>query len=216
MKPLFEETPLSRKLTARIREKLETLSLCDMETQPVILRRSTNDIVENDAIQALHRQLPAFDPCSQTAFLEAYYRLTKARPQYRNEPVLIRFGKEVLHQPPPPEAVPERMAALFDYLRHSEDDPLVRSSVFHYHAVAIHPFSDGNGRIARYWQTLVLSRQWPVFEAFPAETLVSRVSEAYYAALSASDRAGTATIFTEWMLATIAQALPEPTDQLNA
>lgn len=84
---------------------------------------------------------------------------------------------------------------------------LIKSCVFHYELAFIHPFLDGNGRMARLWQTRILMGKYPVFEFLPFESLISLSQKEYYRALSASDKSGNSTLFIEYMLGVINEAL---------
>ncbi len=99
------------------------------------------------------------------------------------------------------------MIALFDYLKTDKDILLIKSCVFHYEFEFIHPFLDGNGRMGRLWQTLILMQKYPVFEFLPVESLIKENQEEYYKALSQSDKSGHFTPFIEFMLNIIFQAL---------
>ena len=99
------------------------------------------------------------------------------------------------------------MNDLFRYLKHDKDLVLIKSCVFHYEFEFIHPFTDGNGRMGRLWQTPILMQQYPVFEYLPVESLIKENQEAYYQALGKSDSTGNATSFIEFMLAVILQTL---------
>jgi Fic family protein len=101
------------------------------------------------------------------------------------------------------------MKDLFQYLKTSDDHVFIKSCVFHYEMEFIHPFTDGNGRMGRLWQTLLLLQEYPLFEYLPFETLISKNQKAYYKALANSDKSGESTQFIVFMLSTINNSLDE-------
>lgn len=119
---------------------------------------------------------------------------------YRKQGVGIVKGTKIEHLAPPFENVPYLMKDLFEYLKNYIDIELIKSCVFHYEMVFIHPFIDGNGRLGRLWQTLILKEKYSVFEFLPFKTLIRKDQEKYYKALSDSDKAGNSTKFIEYML----------------
>jgi Fic family protein len=121
---------------------------------------------------------------------------------------IARRGK-ITHLAPPVSMVHPLMRDLLRYVRSGADNLLIRSCVFHYELEFIHPFADGNGRLGRLWQTVILRREFPVFEFLPLESLVHDRQKAYYAALAGSDAKGEATPFVEFMLAAMRDALEE-------
>ncbi len=113
-------------------------------------------------------------------------------------------GKEgVVHIAPPSSRVPKLMDDLFDWLRNSDIHPLIKSSVFHYEFEFIHPFIDGNGRVGRLWQTLILYRWKNIFSMIPVESVIRDAGEKYYKALEDSGTLGESTPFIEFMLESI-------------
>mgnify|MGYP001951396384 FL=1 len=120
--------------------------------------------------------------------------------KYRNQSVGIVKGSKVEHLAPPYANVPYLMKDLFEYLKKSDEIELIKSCVFHYEMEFIHPFLDGNGRMGRLWQTLILMEKYPIFEFLPFETLISNDQGNYYKALAESDTSGKSTRFIEYML----------------
>jgi len=129
--------------------------------------------------------------------------------KYRTKGVGILKGSKVEHIAPPSENVPYLMKELFSYLKDNSELSLIKSCVFHYEMEFIHPFMDGNGRMGRLWQTLILMNEFPVFEFLPFETLISKNQTQYYHALSQSDKEGHSTKFIEYMLGIIDKSLSE-------
>ncbi len=129
--------------------------------------------------------------------------------QLRNTSVGIVKGDYLAHLAPPGEMVYQLMMDLFDYLKNDRDLLLIKSCVFHYEFEFIHPFVDGNGRMGRLWQTLILKEYAQVFEYLPIETLVKERQQEYYNVLSKSDKQGASTFFIEFMLEIIHVALDD-------
>jgi len=152
----------------------------------------------------IYEKLGKFNPYNEKSFLEAHFslmnNLVEDAGKYRKQGVGIVKGSKVEHLAPPYENVPYLMKDLFQYLKKSEEIELIKSCVFHYEMEFIHPFIDGNGRMGRLWQTLILMEKYPVFEYIPFETLISTEQEKYYKALSESDKSGKSTKFIEYML----------------
>ncbi len=113
----------------------------------------------------------------------------------------------VTHVAPPPNMVPQLMGDLFDWLKHTDDHLLVASCVFHYEFEFIHPFSDGNGRVGRLWQSVILNRYKSIFSAIPIESAVRDNQELYYKALADAGSMGESTPFVEFMLEIILKTL---------
>src|SRR5690606_14743743 len=115
--------------------------------------------------------------------------------KYRTQNVGIVKGLKVEHIAPPFDNVPFLMKSLFEYLKDDTELTLIKSCVFHYEMEFIHPFLDGNGRMGRLWQTLILIQEYPIFEFLPFETLISKNQKQYYKALAHSDKEGKSTKF---------------------
>ena len=120
-------------------------------------------------------------------------------------------GNQCIFMAPPARLVPQLMDELFIWMKEAKDTvhPLILSSVFHYEFVFIHPFSDGNGRMARLWHTAILAKWKPVFEYIPIESQIERFQDEYYEAISRCHVAGESTIFIEFMLTQIDRILDD-------
>jgi len=126
---------------------------------------------------------------------------------YRSGGVGVMSGEKVVHMAPPAERVNYLMDNLLQWLKMSDVHPLIASSVFHYEFEFIHPFDDGNGRIGRLWQTLILSTWNPVFAHVPVESIVYEHQSEYYRVLQQSTVNGESSVFIEFMLGVILAAL---------
>jgi Fic family protein len=127
----------------------------------------------------------------------------------RTSSVGIIKGSDITHIAPPGEMVYPLVNDLFNYLKKDDDLALIKSCVFHYEFEFIHPFLDGNGRMGRLWQTLILKEYSQIFGFLPTETLVKAKKKEYYEALDKSDNQGSSTIFIEFMLGIIRDALED-------
>lgn len=174
------------------------------------------DILEVlNAIQ-VYESLVNYNPFVEKSFLKAHQTLMTGLLEhagsYRTQGVGIVKGSEVEHLAPPHGQVPHLMKDLFHYLQDPDEIVLIKSCVFHYEMEFIHPFLDGNGRMGRLWQTLILMSEYPVFEFLPFESLISADQEAYYRALAQSDKAGNSTLFIEYILNVIDRSLTQLLD----
>lgn len=171
------------------------------------------DILEVLNAFEVYKNIQSLKPNKQKDFLKAHKILLKnliEKPgQYRSQSVGIVKGEKVEHIAPPFENVPYLMKDLFNYLNDKSELTLIKSCVFHYEMEFIHPFLDGNGRMGRLWQTLILMQDYPIFEFLPFETLISKNQDEYYKALSVSDKEGKSTRFIEYMLEIIDSSLSE-------
>ena len=121
----------------------------------------------------------------------------------------IYRGERLLHMAPPANQLPRLLKDLLGWLAQTEAHPLIASSAVHYELEFIHPFSDGNGRIGRLWQTLILSRWQPMLAYLPVETVIQRRQDDYYRALGEADRASDCSGFIRFMLEAIDDALQQ-------
>ena len=171
------------------------------------------DILEVKNTIAVYDKIDKLDPYSFKSFCKAHSILMKglidSAGKLRNRPVGVAKGSEITHIAPPSDMLHPLMNDLFNYLKNDEDILLIKSCVFHYELEFIHPFIDGNGRMGRLWQTLILKDKYSVFEFLPIETIIKEKQEMYYEALQKSDSTGQSTYFIEFMLKIIEISLED-------
>lgn len=136
---------------------------------------------------------------------------------FRNGEEGVFNGDKCIFMAPPAAFVPELMADLFEWMNREKNNihPLILSAVFHYEFVFIHPFSDGNGRMARLWHTAILTEWKSIFEYIPIESQIEKFQDGYYNAISACHVNGNSTVFIEFMLEQINNILDEVLGQLK-
>ena len=155
-----------------------------------------------------------FDGYSEEDLLRAHsvltYLLCEDSGKYRDHGEGVFDGDKVFFVAPPKDLVPTLMNELFDWLRNDNDTPmLIKSCVFHYEFVFIHPFSDGNGRIARLWQNILLNKWNSLFKYIPIESNIKKYQEEYYESISACHNNGESNEFIEFMLKMIDETLDD-------
>lgn len=128
---------------------------------------------------------------------------------YRNSNVGIGGKDGITHIAPPPNLAPKLMGEIFEWLKTTDEHLLIVSCVFHYEFEFIHPFSDGNGRVGRLWQTVILKSFKDFFSFIPIESMIKSNQEKYYQALEESGGLGESTPFIEFMLEIIHKSLKE-------
>ena len=129
--------------------------------------------------------------------------------KFRNHGEAVYDGKVQIFMAPPHVMVPTLMNNLFNWMNKAKEEvnPLILSSIFHYEFVFIHPFSDGNGRTARLWQTAILARWKDLFKYIPIESIIRKHQEEYYTAIQNCNNAGNSNKFIEFMLKVIEEAV---------
>ncbi|WP_415062013.1 Fic family protein [Bdellovibrio sp.] len=171
-------------------------------------------IIEVKNALKLYDSLEQYNPLKEKDLLAAHKALmsdlAKDAGRFRTTSVGIFKGTTVSHVAPSPKQVPHLMGKLFDFLTKDKNTPwLIKACVFHYELEFIHPFSDGNGRMGRLWQQLLLMKQSPIFEYLSTETLIHQRQREYYKILEQCDRAGDSTLFIEFSLENILKSLEE-------
>ena len=217
--PKLSLTPKLRKET-RIRSIYSSMAI----EQNTLSLSQVTDVIEGrrvmgppDDIQEVknaldaYRQMNSLDPCSLDDMKAAHKLMMRGlideAGTFRTGNVGVFSDGQLIHKGAPPELVPELMEQLFDWLRNASAHPLIKSCVFHYEFENIHPFMDGNGRMGRFWQTLILQRWQPALAWLPVESLIHERQGEYYAALNQADRHNDATVFITFMLRLISDAL---------
>ena len=169
------------------------------------------DILEVQNAIEVYENLKSFDCFSEKSYLSAHEMLMNGLIEdagnYRTKGVGIFKGNAVAHMAPPAWNVDNLMKELFQYLSNDQNNLIIKSCVFHYEMEFVHPFMDGNGRMGRLWQTIILMKYNPVFEFLPIEVEVKKSQEDYYRVLSESDKSGKSTPFVEYMLNKISSSL---------
>ncbi len=160
-----------------------------------------------------YEQLLSFDPYStkdmQKAHATLMNGLVSEAGRFRSGGVGIFKGTQIVHMAPPAELVAEQVGQLLEWVKSSKTHPLIKSCVFHYEFEFIHPFADGNGRMGRMWNTLLLYHWKPIFAWIPVEAVIRDRQSAYYDALGQADRIANATPFVEFLLTAILDTLHE-------
>lgn len=186
---------------------------------------SPREVQEVQNALEVYDELDILNPSSQKDLLKAHSilmgELISEKGSFRSGGVGVMKGESVVHMAPPPSMVPTLIHQLMKWQKSTKNHPLIASSIFHYEFEYIHPFADGNGRMGRLWQTLILSKWKPLFAWLPVENLIYRHQKEYYSAIEASTASGNTTPFVLFMLGTIRDALleldstPEVTPELT-
>lgn len=189
---------------------IEANSLSLDEVKSVINGRTVigpqKEIQEVKNAYQAYDMLGSFDPYSLKDLRRLHGVMTYLTVQesgvFRSHNEGVFNGDVCIFMAPPPQLVPGQMQSLFAWMQEAKENvhPLILSSVFHYEFVFIHPFSDGNGRMARLWQTAILSEWKPVFQYLPIESRIHEFQDAYYDAIAACHVAGSSGAFIEFML----------------
>lgn len=172
------------------------------------------DILEVQNAIGVYKNLQSFNCVEMEDCLEAHAilmgNLIPNAGSWRKSGVGIFKGEVVAHMPPPAKRVPNLMRDLFEFLKNDTSIGwLLKGCIFHYELEFIHPFTDGNGRMGRLWQQLILMQEDEVFAFLPVEEIIKQNQDAYYNVLSECDQAGCSTKFIEFSLAQILVALKD-------
>ena len=172
------------------------------------------DIAEVKNAYEIYEYMDRLNPYSIDDLLKAHNIMVKGlvneAGEFRSRPVGVVDGEgNVLHFGTLPQYVPQLVQELLEWTEMSDFHMLIKSCVFHYELELIHPFADGNGRMGRLWHTLLLSKWNPMFAWLPIESIIHDNQREYYDAINISNSNGDSTVFIEFMLSVIKQALQE-------
>jgi Fic family protein len=198
-------------LTADISELVGVISVKNKR-----LMGKPHDIQEDKNASEVSEQLLRYNPFSVKDLLTAHRilmaDLVEEAGVFRQDGVGMFAEESLVQMAPPAKQVPQLIAYLLHWTEKAELHPLIKSCVFHYEFASIHPFADGNGRIARMWQTLLLAKWKPIFAGLPVETLIRERQDEYDQAIAMSDLDLDAKPLVEFLLQAILNDLQEITD----
>lgn len=219
-KPQAELRKKNKVKTIRASLAIEGNTLTEDQVTAIIEHKRvigpSKDIREVENAIRAYDSLPNFDAFSKESYLEAHRLLMSGlvdRPgEFRTGSVGVMQGDRIAHLAPPGWNVDNLMTDLFRYLKEGEDNLIIKSCVFHYEMEFIHPFLDGNGRMGRLWQTVILMKANPVFAYLPIEHEIKKSQDEYYRVLGQCDKEGLSTKFVEYLLEKIKLSLTELVD----
>lgn len=205
--------------------KIEANSLTLGQVRDVINGRTVlseaKEIQEVKNAYAAYERLSEIDPYNIQYLKQFHGIMTKylieESGDFRSDEEGVFNGDQYIFMAPPAQLVPQLMDELFSWMNAARKDvhPLILSSVFHYEFVFIHPFPDGNGRMARLWHTAILSKWKTIFEYIPIESQIEKFQDEYYQAFAKCHVAGESIIFIEFMLSQIDTILDEISVQIS-
>ena len=218
---------LSTNPTLRRTNRIRTIySSLAIEQNPLSLEQVTavlngkqviappKDIAEVKNAYEIYEMMDSLNPYSVDDLLSAHGVMTRGLVEesgyFRSRPVgVVDKQGNILHFGTLPDYVPGLVTELLEWVRDSDFHMLIKSCVFHYELELIHPFADGNGRIGRLWHTLLLTQWKPMFAWLPVESIIHDRQDEYYQAINRSNNEAESTVFIEFMLSAIKEALME-------
>lgn len=187
---------------------IEANTLTEKEVEAIVngkrIIAPPNEIIEVKNAYNAYMKIAEYAPYDVKSFLKAHKYLTesliKESGKFRSGDVGVYDNGKVIHMGARPQFVYDLVKDLFSWASSSELNPLIKACIIHYEIETIHPFSDGNGRIGRLWQFVILYNYNKLFELIPIETLVYENQQKYYDAIEISRKNNSSTIFIEFML----------------
>ena len=203
---------------------IEANSLSIKEVEDVIdgkkVLGSEKEIIEVKNAYEAYSMVEEFDGYNENDLLKAHKILTNSlledSGKYRNHGEGVYDGEKLIFMAPPQDIVPTLMNDLFSWLKSDKETHiLIKSCVFHYEFVFIHPFSDGNGRVARLWQNVLLTKWKPFFEYVPLESQIEKYQNEYYKTISKCHKNGNSNLFIEFILKMLDETLNDVLKNIN-
>ena len=202
-----------RSIHSSLSIETNSLSLFDVENikdnKQILGKKDEIQEVKNALI--LYTDIKKYDYKNEEDFLKAHQILMKGfeddNGKYRNHGEGIERNGKIIYQAPDSVLVPSLMRSLFNLLKSDKINEIVLAALFHYYFVSIHPFTDGNGRMARFWVSLILINYNDNFEFIPIEEEIYLNQDKYYESIEKSHNNLNANVFIKFMLETIDSAL---------
>ncbi len=221
-----------KKIKLKIKSKVRSIhSSLAIEANSLSLE-SVKNIVDNKMVlgdrkeiqevknaNELYEHINEYNWKNESDFLKAHTLMMKYFDDdngfYRNHGEGVKKGNEIIYTAPHSILVPSLMKSLFNFITENENKihPLILSSIFHYYFVYIHPFSDGNGRMARFWVSLILTNWNSKFEYIPIEEEIYLNQTKYYDSIAQCHINGNVNVFIDFMLMCINSALEKTTQK---
>lgn len=222
-KPHLRRNNRIRSIHSLLKIEANSLSLSDVRDviNGHLVLGDQKEIQEVKNAYVAYEKIPEIDPTSISDLKRIHgiltYRTARESGVFRKGDEGVLSGSECIFVAPPPHMVNELMRDLMQWVKENEGviHPLILSAIFHYEFVFIHPFADGNGRMARLWHTVLLYRWRSVFEYIPLESQIERFQNEYYDAIAVCHTKDNSDIFIEFMLDMINQILDEVVLQVN-
>ena len=202
-----------RSIYSSLAIEANSLSLFDVEniSEKNEVLGKKNEVQEVKNAIDVYNRINVFDYKSEKDLLKVHQLMMKCSNEdngvYRNHGEGVKKNKKIIYMAPDSILVPSLMRSLFDFLNESDLNIIILSSIFHYYFVSIHPFSDGNGRVARFWMSLMLNKYNKKFEFIPLEEEIYLNQEEYYSSIAECHNNGNANVFIRFILKSINSAL---------
>lgn len=203
----------NKKIKSKVRSVYSSLKIEDNSLSLKVMENIIDDklvlgkrkeVQEVKNANEVYENINNYDYKSEEDFLNAHSVMMKYFDEdngyYRNHGEGVKKGNKIIYIAPESIIVPSLMNSLFKFLNNDDIHPLIKASVFHYYFVYIHPFSDGNGRLARFWVCLILTKWNSIFEYVPIEEEIYLNQDEYYSVIDKCHTNGNANLFISFML----------------